>query len=114
MRQCATLIVLIQKKMKKNKNTNRDEIHNEFEFKHLFLNKQADISRIAYEVCGDSNKSIDWLHFILKHKQCNLNQKHEDNYRLSNTVFKTAWANSQWDKVSFLFVWKHCVFVLNL
>ena len=68
-------------------------IDNEFGFKHLSVNKQANMSYMAVDVC-DSNdtRSIDWLHFILKHNQCNLNAE-------KTTAFQVAWGNRQWDKV---------------
>ena len=84
------------KKYEKNENTNRDVIDNEFKFKHALLNQPGNISRIASYCCSHSNNSVDWLHFILKHKQCNL-----------FTVFEIAWRTHQWDKVSFLFVCKY-------
>ena len=96
----------------KNKNTNSDEIHNEFEFKHLFLNKQTNtnIYGFVYGVCSEPNKSIDLLHFILKHKQCNLNQKYK-HYSEIKPCFYWAWESHQWDKVSFLFVLQ--IFTIN-
>ena len=53
---------------------------------------------------------VDSLHFMLKHSQCNLNERDISDKDPLN-AFENAWSTHEWDKVGCFFV---CLFFSKL